>query len=53
MLPLSPSPTVPAKSVVPLMGHLPPSGIVQKSSYVVLVCCPLILLTPALHTQST
>ena len=53
MLPLSPSPTVPAKSVVPLMGHLPPSGIVQKSSYVVLVCCLLILLTPALHTQST
>ncbi|KAJ6911593.1 hypothetical protein NC652_022016 [Populus alba x Populus x berolinensis] len=34
MLPLSPSPTVPAKSVVPLMGQLPPSGIVQKSSYV-------------------
>ncbi|KAJ6903980.1 hypothetical protein NC651_021213 [Populus alba x Populus x berolinensis] len=33
MLPLSPSPTVPAKSVVPLMSQLPPSGIVQKSSY--------------------
>ncbi|KAG5240837.1 ankyrin repeat and SAM domain-containing protein [Salix suchowensis] len=34
MLPPPPPPTVPAKSVAPLMGQLPPSGFVQKSSYV-------------------
>ncbi|KAB5545294.1 hypothetical protein DKX38_013406 [Salix brachista] len=34
MLPPPPPPTMPAKSVAPLMGQLPPSGFVQKSSYV-------------------